>query len=43
MKYEMIIETDSYGDPVDVLLSDKYLIALVLLYVILICLFMYVI
>lgn len=32
MKYSLNIEGDSYGDPVDVVLSDKILIALVLLY-----------
>lgn len=32
MKYEMIIQGNSYGDPVEVLLSDKTLIGLVLLY-----------
>lgn len=33
MKYELDIERDSFGDPVEVLLSDKVLIVLVLLYV----------
>ncbi len=33
MKYSLIIEGDSYGDPVEVLLSDKILLGLVLLYV----------
>ena len=32
MKYSLNIEGDSYGDPVDVVLSDKILIALVILY-----------
>ena len=41
MKYEMIMESDSYGDPVDVLLSDRWLILLVLLYVIVVCILMY--
>lgn len=33
MKYSLNIEGDSYGDPVEVLLSDKTLIILVLIYV----------
>jgi len=32
MKYSSIIEGDSYGDPVEVLLADKILIGLVVLY-----------
>lgn len=32
MKYSLNIEGDSYGDPVDVVLSDKVLILLVILY-----------
>lgn len=32
MKYSMIIEGDSYGDPADVLFSDKGMLALVSLY-----------
>jgi len=32
MKYSLDIETGSYADPVDVVLSDKWLICLVLLY-----------
>lgn len=32
MKYEMIIHKNSYGDPVEVLLSDKILIGLVIIY-----------
>ncbi len=32
MRYEMIIKNNSYGDPVEVLLSDKILICLVILY-----------
>lgn len=34
MKYSLNIEGDSFGDPVEVLLSDKVLVALVLLFVI---------
>ena len=34
MKYSLNIEGDSYGDPVDVLLSDKSLIVLVLIFII---------
>ena len=34
MKYCLDIEGDSYGDPVDVLTSDKILMILVLLFVI---------
>lgn len=38
MKYELNIDKDSFGDPVDVLLSDKMLIFLVLVYaVVIIC------
>ena len=33
MKYSLTVEGDSHGDPVEVLLSDKVLMALVLLYV----------
>lgn len=43
MKYEMIIGNDSYGDPVDVLLSDRYLIAMVLIYVVVVCTLLYVV
>ena len=32
-KYSLIIESDSFGDPVDVLLSDKMLILYILIYV----------
>ena len=32
MKYELDIEGDSFGDPVDVILNDKLLIVLVLIY-----------
>lgn len=38
MRYNMIIESESYGDPVEVLCSDKILIALVLLFSVLIML-----
>jgi len=34
MKYSLTVEGDSHGDPVEVLLSDKTLMALVLLYVV---------
>lgn len=34
MKYELDMEGDSFGDPVEVLLSDKILVILVLFYVI---------
>ena len=33
MKYSLIIEGDSYGDPVDVLLKDKFLMLLLLMFV----------
>ena len=33
IKYSLNIEGNSYGDPVEVLLSDKILLILVLLYV----------
>ena len=32
MKYELDMEKDNYGDPVDVLLADKGLLAIVFLY-----------
>ena len=35
MKYSLIVEGDSYGDPVEVLLGDKFLILMSLLYAIL--------
>jgi decaprenyl-phosphate phosphoribosyltransferase len=34
MRYSLIIEGDSYGDPVDVLTKDKTLISLVLIYLV---------
>lgn len=43
MKYEMIIKSDSYGDPVEVLLSDKVLITMVVFFVFIMFMFMYVI
>ena len=41
MKYELNIDKDGFGDPVDVLLSDRNLILLVLLYGIVIFLLLY--
>lgn len=41
MKYNMILEGNSYGDPVEVVLSDKTLILLILLYAIFIFLCLY--
>lgn len=41
MKYSLIIEGNSYGDPVDVLLSDKVLIGLVVVYIIILFLIVY--
>jgi len=41
MKYGLIIEGDSFGDPVDVLFSDYVLLILIILYVLLICAIMY--
>lgn len=41
MRYEMIIEGNSYGDPVEVLLSDKALIGLVGLYTVVMIALMY--
>jgi len=35
MKYSLIVEGDSYGDPVEVLLGDKFLILMSLLYALL--------
>lgn len=42
MKYCLNIEGDSYGDPVDVLTSDKILIGLVLLFTMIMFLLMYI-
>lgn len=42
MKYEMVIKGDSFGDPVDVLLSDHMLACMVFLYAVLIYVFLYV-
>lgn len=42
MKYEMVIQEDSFGDPVEVLLSDKVLSGLVLFYVLLMVMVTYV-
>ena len=33
MRYSLIIEGDSYGDPVDVLIKDRFLLVLVLLFI----------
>lgn len=41
MKYEMLLKENSYGDPVEVLLSDKGLFGLVVCYAGLMFLFMY--
>jgi len=41
MKYGLIIEGNSFGDPVDVLFSDYVLLILIILYVLLICAIMY--
>lgn len=41
MKYSLNIEGDSHGDPTDVLLEDKVLVGLVLLYVIIMIGFIY--
>lgn len=41
MKYEMAILGESYGDPVDVLLSDKLLMGLVLAFVVILILLMF--
>jgi len=43
MKYSLNIERDSHGDPIEVILSDKTLIFLGLLYVIIMCSFLYII
>ena len=32
MRYSMLVEKDSYGDPVDVVLSDKILLCSILVY-----------
>ena len=41
MKYSLIIEGDSYGDPVDIILKDKFLLSLILLFAIIIILLLY--
>lgn len=41
MKYEMIIRGESYGDPVEVLLSDKVLLGLVFVYAVIMILLIY--
>lgn len=41
MKYSLIIENESFGDPIDVLLSDKVLILLILIYGLLMAYFIY--
>lgn len=41
MKYSLDIETGSYADPVDVVLSDKWLVCLILLYGIILLLMLY--
>lgn len=41
MKYNLIVEGDTYGDPVDVLLSDKIMLSLVLMYAVLVTLILY--
>lgn len=41
MKYEMIIRGESYGDPVEVLLSDKVLLGLVFIYAVIMVLLIY--
>lgn len=42
MRYSMIIEGDSYGDPVDVIVKDKILIGLCLVYAVMMALMLYV-
>jgi decaprenyl-phosphate phosphoribosyltransferase len=42
MKYSLIIESNSYGDPVDVLFGDKLLLFLVLLYIFLASIIVYI-
>jgi len=42
MRYSMIVEGDSYGDPVDVVMKDKILIALCAIYAIIVALMLYV-
>lgn len=41
MRYEMVIEKNSYGDPVEVLLSDPWLIGMTAVYGALICVLVY--
>lgn len=42
MKYSLIIEGDSYGDPVDIILKDKFLLALIFLFAIILVLLLYI-
>ena len=42
MRYSMLIEQENFGDPVEVVLSDKVIISLILLYGILIFTILYV-
>lgn len=41
MKYSLIIEGDSDGDPIEVVLSDKVLVTLIMTYIILIAIILY--
>lgn len=41
MKYSMNIENDSYGDPVDVVMHDKWLLGMLLIYAIIIVAIIY--
>lgn len=42
MKYSMDIEGESDGDPIEVILRDKVLISLVIVYALVICILLYV-
>ncbi len=42
MKYSLTIESGSEGDPVDVLLKDKLLLALVFIYIVFMCVMIYI-
>ena len=41
MRYNLVVDGDSDGDPVDVVLHDKFILALILIYCILLILLVY--
>lgn len=42
MKYSMNVESDNYGDPVDVITSDKTLLVLGIIYCIIVAILIYI-